>query len=102
MRRYGIFAGNPKGIPEDTTKCVEEVQTQYDVIGHQCDRKRGYGPNGLYCKQHGKFHRRGSNPMYYCPNCSKWIGERGYCSDKCRIEWENKMWGKDGLHVDGD
>ena len=22
------------------------------MFEHQCTRKRGYGPNGLYCKQH--------------------------------------------------
>jgi hypothetical protein len=53
-RRYDQWAGNPKGIPEDKTRCIEEVTdfTGWHLL--QCRRKRGYGPNGEYCKQHAK------------------------------------------------
>ena len=56
-RIYGKWAGNPKGIPEHTAKCIEEVYgtcgyTAY--VPYQCNRKRGYGKDGLYCKQHAK------------------------------------------------
>lgn len=52
--RYGAWAGNPEGAAPDFTHCCEEV-TFY--IGRwpknkQCDRKRGYGPDQAYCKQH--------------------------------------------------
>ena len=68
-RQYGVWAGNPQGVPEDKTKCVEEVPTRTwgmenmrwaAVAGwrkycySQCSRKRGHGPGGLYCAQHEK------------------------------------------------
>ena len=54
MRRYGEWAGNPKGNPEDTARCIESVPDSGGWIPHQCSRKRGHGPNGEWCKQHGK------------------------------------------------
>jgi hypothetical protein len=48
-RRYGSWAGNPKGAPENKARCIVEV---FSVRSHQCGRSRGYGPNGEYCKQH--------------------------------------------------
>lgn len=54
-RIYGEWAGNPKGAPEDKTRCIKEVWPTTDGwIPHQCRRKRGYGKDGLYCKQHSK------------------------------------------------
>ena len=50
MRRYSEWAGNPAGVPENTNHCVIEVCSNF--IPHQCYRKRGHGPEGLYCKQH--------------------------------------------------
>lgn len=52
-RRYGVWAGNPEGYPEDVTRCAEQV---FPTIGThcQCVRKRGHGPDGEYCKQHAK------------------------------------------------
>lgn len=41
--------------PEDPTKCIENVHdysTRWPHRPHQCARKRGHGPDGLYCKQH--------------------------------------------------
>ena len=54
-RRYDVWNGNPKGTPEDKTRCIQEVSdyTGWHII--QCSRKRGYGLNGLYCKQHAKM-----------------------------------------------
>ena len=57
-RIYDKWAGNPVGIPEDPTRCVFAVS---DITGwhqQQCRRKRGYGPNGEYCKQHAKIMER--------------------------------------------
>lgn len=52
-RVYGAWAGDPKGTPEDTTRCIETVQEPgRGIFFHQCRRKRGFGPKGLYCKQH--------------------------------------------------
>ena len=51
--RYGQWAGNPRGHAEDKTRCVEEVWGEGGgYIPSQCRRKRGYGPNSEYCKQH--------------------------------------------------
>ena len=55
-RIYHKWAGNPRGTPEDETRCVREVWEKGRAIrSYQCLRKRGYGPNGLYCKQHAKM-----------------------------------------------
>jgi len=53
-RRYGAWGGCPMGHREDLTCCIEEVWRT--GIPHQCSRKRGHGPDGLYCKQHAKKH----------------------------------------------
>lgn len=53
IRRYGCWAGRPNGTPEDPTRCVKEIHTGERGMGfRQCSRKRGYGPNNLYCKIH--------------------------------------------------
>ena len=53
LRRYGGWAGNPKGCQEDTTLCIESVYpTGRGAIPHQCGRKRGFGSTGEYCNQH--------------------------------------------------
>ena len=59
--RFGIWSGCPKGVPEDKTRCIEEVWGKW--LPHQCQRKRGHGLDGLYCKQHAKKHQeeRGAN-----------------------------------------
>ena len=57
--RYGEWAGNPKGYPEDKSLCVQEVWAPGRGIHcYQCRRKRGHGPDGLYCKQHAKQKER--------------------------------------------
>lgn len=54
-KRYGCWAGNPKGSPEDKTRCIEEIwPSSGGWIPYQCSRKRGHGKKGLYCKQHAK------------------------------------------------
>lgn len=59
-RIYGEWAGNPKGIPENITRCIEEVWPAgcRSYVSYQCHRKRGYGKDGLYCKQHAKIQER--------------------------------------------
>ena len=52
-RRYGQWAGDKIGKAEDKTRCIETVYNSF-CIGRQCSRKRGYGENFLYCKQHSK------------------------------------------------
>ena len=55
-RRYGVWAGCPKGQQEDPTRCIEEIWPSGGWITYQCSRKRGHGPDGLHCKQHAKQH----------------------------------------------
>ena len=50
LKIYGAWAGNPKGQIEDETHCVKEIYGNY--VPYQCSRKRGHGPDRLYCKQH--------------------------------------------------
>ena len=51
-RRYGKWAGNPRGTPEDEKRCIKEVWPQGGYITHQCRFKRGHGTDGLFCKWH--------------------------------------------------
>lgn len=55
LRRYNKWAGNPSGHEEDTSRCVMSVTPNERggfAHSHQCNRKRGHGPDKLYCKQH--------------------------------------------------
>lgn len=52
-RIYGAWAGNPQGREENSANCIEEVHEQgRGGMFYQCNRKRGHGKDGLYCKQH--------------------------------------------------
>ena len=55
-RIYGEWAGDPKGTKEDPKRCIKELWPTGHWNPRQCSRKRGYGPEGLYCKQHTKKH----------------------------------------------
>lgn len=52
--KYGYWAGNPRGNSPDYTRCCESVRgrDRWDIVGHQCRKPRGQGPDGAYCKQH--------------------------------------------------
>ena len=58
MRRYGVWAGNPRGRPQMPDTCIKEVHRRggaaYGMVGEQCSRKNGHGPDGDWCKQHAK------------------------------------------------
>ena len=57
MKCYGCWVGNPHGVSEDVMRCSEEVwNADWYTRAHQCSRKRGYGRDELYCKQHAKRH----------------------------------------------
>ena len=34
---------------------------------------------------------RMSNPIYRCPNCHRIVDERGFCSDRCKVEYRQRM-----------
>jgi len=53
LRRYGRWAGNPKGMIERPERCIEQVWGNgRGAMASQCSRPRGHGPDGLWCKQH--------------------------------------------------
>lgn len=52
-KSYGAWAGNPKGQEPDLTRCCAKVWSKDSWSREgQCNRKRGYGPDGAYCRQH--------------------------------------------------
>jgi len=52
--KYGAWAGFPRGNKPDYARCCERVfgDRSSPPGGHQCQRPRGHGPDGAYCKQH--------------------------------------------------
>lgn len=50
--RYTVWGGNPDGYRYRPLRCAFEVHR--NPIGCQCERRNGYGPDGLYCAQHAK------------------------------------------------
>lgn len=52
-KKYGDWAGNPVGIKPDPERCCESIWTKERWSRHQqCGRRRGFGPEKAYCKQH--------------------------------------------------
>ena len=53
--RYGTWSGNPNGRTYKEGYCAYEIwESGPWIMSCQCSRKNGYGPDGLYCKQHAK------------------------------------------------
>ena len=60
MRTYGGY----QNIREDVTRCVERVaEGGRSVASYQCRRDRGFGKDGLYCKQHAKEYPATNNDV---------------------------------------
>lgn len=56
-RRYGQWAGDPRGVVEDPTRCIKDVTPpSRSIISYQCRRKRGHGEGGQHCRQHARHH----------------------------------------------
>lgn len=53
QERYGKWAGNPNGQIAKPECCAKSVYGGR-WVGRQCGRKRGYGPEEAYCKQHAE------------------------------------------------
>lgn len=51
VRRYGQWAGNPRGVSEDPKRCAAEVPATVGIGFYQCQRRRTVGE---FCKQHSK------------------------------------------------
>ena len=75
MRLYNKWGGNPKGTPEDIERCIVQVVDSMGWASHQCYRKRGHGPDGLYCKQHGKKVECSGPDSVYIPRVHPAPGE---------------------------
>jgi len=53
--RYRRWGGNPAGTKYDPERCAYEVwEKGRGCLSYQCLRKKGYGPDGLYCKVHAR------------------------------------------------
>lgn len=53
LKSYGAWAGDLKGRAPDYTCCCESVWSRGRWSrSYQCQRKRGFGPDKAYCKQH--------------------------------------------------
>ncbi len=50
-----VYGARTRPLPEEISQCITGVWSYGDAF--QCQRKRGHGKDGLYCKQHAK-----SNP----------------------------------------
>lgn len=61
-RRYAVRPENPEGVPEDPTRCREEVWGARGFVTHQCQRPRGFGPDLAYCSIHGRSNK-GIKPL---------------------------------------
>lgn len=51
--RYGAWAGMPKGVAYRVGECAAEVwDSGRGARHHQCGRKSGHGPDGIFCPSH--------------------------------------------------
>jgi len=50
--RYGVWAGDKTGHAANYDRCCASLHDKYHPGGYQCTRKRGFGPDEAYCKQH--------------------------------------------------
>jgi hypothetical protein len=84
-RVYNKWAGNPTGCAENTEHCIAEIFPEHNFQSYQCQRKRGYGDKGLYCKQHAKRYLTDgdSPPRNYGKSTvlRKWVGARRAAKD---------------------
>jgi hypothetical protein len=52
LERYGKWAGNERGYSYNSRRCAKEVWPSDGWVSKQCSRRRGYGIDKLFCKQH--------------------------------------------------
>lgn len=72
MRRYGQWAGGPKGRAEDPNCCIVEVWgSGRSMLSYQCGHKRGHGKGGNFCLQHAKMIEKGRHL-----SVPQWEGEK--------------------------
>jgi|HubBroStandDraft_3_1064219.scaffolds.fasta_scaffold83973_3 hypothetical protein len=77
-KSYGAWAGNPKGCAPDFTRCCAQVWSRERFARHyQCNKPRGHGPDGAYCKQHD-------------PAVAK--ARRAAADERSRAQWNNRRY----------
>jgi hypothetical protein len=77
QKAYGNWAGNPKGSAPDFTLCCEEIWTRERWSRHhQCSKKRGYGPDKAYCKQHDPAVAKSRRDAVNARSRDKWNSSR--------------------------
>lgn len=54
-QRYGRSTAHPSGARYREGYCLVEITSKNRWNSRQCSRKNGFGPGGLYCKQHAKW-----------------------------------------------
>lgn len=90
-RYKATYGGNMVKRPPDMTRCCEEVARYIGGWPHygQCTRKRGYGPDEAYCKQHdpeAAAKRRAEvderEAVRWRKQCLEWAGPRFYAALK--------------------
>jgi hypothetical protein len=53
---YGAWSGS-RGFRYREGRCAFEVfPNKRGALHHQCERRNGHGLNGLWCRQHAKWH----------------------------------------------
>ncbi len=53
--KYEISTSNPQGYNYQEGHCAFERPYMFFAGDYQCSRKKGHGPDGLYCKQHAEM-----------------------------------------------
>ncbi len=71
---------------EDPARCVESVHERgRGVCSYQCAKKRGFGPNGEYCKTHDPAYRKAQDDKRQ----AKWDAE----SKRNKQQWDDRRVG---------
>ena len=74
---YAAWTGNPEGNRPDYARCCQAVWSRDRWSkGDQCVRKRGYGPDGAYCKQHDPAAVKARNEAKKTHYNAKWNATR--------------------------
>ena len=72
-RRYGAWAGFPKGHARNVDNCAEQVYSNdREMRSYQCNRKKGHGYRGEFCKQHALKYPALGTPVVYAYRVSRW------------------------------
>lgn len=76
-KAYGKWAGSPEGQKPDYSRCCQEVWSRERWSRHyQCQKKRGHGPDGAYCKQHDPAAAKAREDATCARWNAKWNKER--------------------------